>query len=90
MVTKQQAQDAGWRTEFHRGACKVHVGPRGGVTTTIETWRVNGRCQTWKRDPSRFCLPVKYGFNGPYTHITDHNAADWHAASECAALREEK
>ena len=29
-------------------------------------WRArrNGRTQTWKRDPSRFRIPYKYGFRG--------------------------
>lgn len=30
-----------------------------------QRWRVSGRCQTWKRDPNRFRLPIKHGL---YNH----------------------
>lgn len=29
------------------------------------TWRVNGKCRTWKRQPGKFLLPIKHGL---YTH----------------------
>ena len=36
-------------------------------------WRVNGKCKTWKRDPDRWELPVKYGLKA-YGTITNENA----------------
>jgi hypothetical protein len=37
------------------------------------TWRANGKCKTWKRDPTRFQLPIKYGLY-TYGYITNENA----------------
>lgn len=50
------------------------------------TWRVNGAVQTWKRDPSRLRVPIKFGLRG-YDAITEHNAHMFHRASECPDLQ---
>lgn len=71
------------REEFHAGTCSVITGPKGGVREKHEVWRVNGKCQTWKTRPEAFSLPLKYGFKGPYTYLTQDNAADFHAAEDC-------
>jgi hypothetical protein len=84
MITKQQAINGG---EFHYGICSKTVGLRGGVKYKQEVWRANGECKTWKRTPSRFCLPIKYGFRGPYGYLTDANCGAFHLASECPAER---
>lgn len=83
MITKEQAIKLTHRDELHYGECIDIVGPKGGLKSKRETWRVNGRAQTWKRDPARFSVPLKYGFNGPYTYLTQDNAEDFHLASEC-------
>lgn len=83
MVTKEMAMAAGYRDEFHYGNCIDTTGPRGGQTSHREVWRVNGACKTWKTRPDEFSLPVKYGFRGPYSYITQANAADFHAAADC-------
>jgi len=85
MVAKEQAVNAGYRDEFHYGDCKRTVGPRGGVTVRIETWRVNGRCATWKRDPERFELPIKYGLK-TCSYLTNRNAGEFHRAKDCPLL----
>jgi len=41
--------------------------------------RVNGSCQTWKRTPEAFRLPVKHGLS-TYFYITPENAAGWAVA----------
>ena len=82
MVTKEQAMNADWRSEFHCGECKRVKGPRGGVKTTQETWRVNGACKTWKTRPTHFSLPVKYGLRG-FHYIDHHNADQFHSSAEC-------
>lgn len=79
VVTKQQAMT---EREFHYGECKRTVGPRGGETVKIERWRANGACKTWKREPERFQLPIKFGMRG-YSYIHEYNAQDFHVASEC-------
>ena len=79
MVTKEQAIRGG---EFHYVECKRTVGPRGGITTKIETWRANGKCQTWKTRPDEFKLPIKYGLKD-YSYLTNSNCKDFHLSSEC-------
>jgi hypothetical protein len=37
-----------------------------------KTWRVNGKVKTWKRQPERFQIPVKYGLY-VYGYITEKN-----------------
>jgi len=37
-----------------------------------QRWRVNGKPKTWKRDPSRVRVPVKYGLYS-YDHLTEHD-----------------
>lgn len=44
--------------------------------------RVNGALKTWKRNPERFRIPVKYGLYD-YGEITNENATDWYLPSEC-------
>lgn len=85
MITKDQAiaTTAQWgHTEFHYGDCQRLVGPRGGVTVKIETWRTNGACKTWKTRPAEFSLPIKYGLRD-YSYITERNAGEFHLASDC-------
>lgn len=93
MVTRDQAIAAGaaWgRTEFHANGCTRTIGARGGVKERTETWRSNGKCQTWKTRPEDFSLPIKYGFRGPYTYITPTNAHAMHLAAECPLLATEQ
>ena len=81
-------QNAQTARDFHHGddcAHGVTVGPRGGVTyPRVENWRRNGATQTWKRDPERFRVPVKYGLRG-YGALTESAAGVWHTgrAEEC-------
>lgn len=35
-------------------------------------WRVNGKIKTWKRDDSRFQLPIKHGLYD-YAYLTNDN-----------------
>ena len=42
-------------------------GPRGGWHyPRTEQYRRNGRTQTWKREPARFSIPVKYGLRDAF------------------------
>jgi hypothetical protein len=83
MVSKAQAVSAHHRQEFHHGLCLDVHGPRGAVGHHREVWRVNGACKVWKTRPEAFSLPIKYGFRGPYSYITEQNAAEFHAAEDC-------
>lgn len=83
MVTREQALQLRHRDELHAGECKVTIGPRGGTTDRREVWRVNGQTKTWKTDATRFQVPLKYGFNGPYTYLDETNANLFHLAAEC-------
>lgn len=73
--------------EFHYGECVRTVGPRGGETVKVETWRRNGETKTWKTRPGEFRVPIKYGLRG-YSYIDNHNVGEFHAASDCPLGRE--
>ena len=73
---------------FHftgRHPCARIVGPRGGITEAITVAQRNGMTQTWKRDQTRFRVPVKHGFY-EYAQITNDNAANWHTEATCPLL----
>lgn len=63
MVTKEQALT---ETNFTQ-LVQVHNAIK------IMKWRANGKCKTWKRNPERFQLPIKYGIY-TYGYITEDNA----------------
>ena len=84
MITREQAIRLCSGEELHYGECIATCGPRGGVRQKIERWRVNGRTKVWAKSPARFHVPIKYGFRGPYSYLTEDNANEFHRASECA------
>jgi hypothetical protein len=57
-VTKEIAMQAKHGDIFQSKTLKQ--GPKG-VRVPLSV-RVTGKCQTWKREPKRFRLPVKWGF----------------------------
>ena len=82
MVTKEQALTV---NEFHycgKTTCHSKIGLRYGKKIVQTICHRNGKTQTWKRDASRFRVPVKYGLY-TYGEITQDNAADWHTAEDC-------
>lgn len=79
MITIEQAKTA---QEFHKDGCTRTVGPRGGVTIKIETWRRNGATKTWKTRPGEFRIPVKWGMRS-YDYITELDADRFHVEEEC-------
>lgn len=56
----------------------------GGKKRVI-TVRRNGKTKTWKRDPERWDIPVKYGLNTCF-HILSHDARFLFASREDAQL----
>jgi len=78
-VTREQALT---ENEFHYGECVRTHGPRGGINEEIVQWRRNGATKTWKREPDRFQVPVKYGMRD-YSYLDDTNADEFHVAREC-------
>ena len=82
MITREQALQLTYRDEIHFGTCKKNVGPRGGVTYKVETWRVNGKVKTWKTRLSDFEVPIKFGMRA-YDYLSEYNAKDFHLAAEC-------
>lgn len=78
--------DALFAHEFHFSGCTKTVGPRGGVQIRREIWRRNGDTRTWKREPNRFRIPIKYGMGygkGSFMYITDDTAYMWHTSNTC-------
>ncbi len=82
MITKEQALQLRHGDELHYRECKRIIGPRGGVSYTVERWRVNGVTKTWKTRPDEFQVPIKYGLYA-YSYITNDNALGFHLATEC-------
>jgi hypothetical protein len=78
-INKDQAVSA---DVFHYGECARTVGPRGGVTESVEQWRRNGQTKVWKTRPAEFRVPVKFGMRS-YTHIDQGNAHLFHAEADC-------
>lgn len=58
-------------------ARKLHIGQilyhqlHRNADGTPQRWRVNGKVRTWKRDPSRIQVPIKYGLRG-YDYIREY------------------
>ena len=60
-------------SEFH------HVTLKNADGTPVRA-RSNGRLKTWKRDASRWSLPVKHGMRDAFrigTNPGEENPADW-------------
>jgi len=86
-MTKEDALNLKYRDEVHFKECRKTVGPRGGVTITHTIVRVNGKVKTWKREPNRFCIPVKHGlYDSGY--ITEYSAENYHLPKDCPLLKE--
>ena len=87
MITKSLARELGYGQELHYGPCTRKIGPRGGVTETIERWRVSGRCKTWKTRPDEFEVPIKHGLRTS-TYLTHRNADQFHLEADCPLHQE--
>ena len=87
-LTDREIHDA---RDFHAGPCAVSFGATGRAapTLTVELWRRNGRTETWKRDPSRFRIPVKHGLYA-YGAIGPDNADTVHPADRCPIVALER
>ena len=69
MITKDIA------VGLQHGAILYHVQVKDSRGNPAKC-RVNGKCKTWKREPSRFRLPVKHGLSNCF-YVEPRNAADW-------------
>jgi len=67
-----------------RQSCTRTVGPRGGVTTNVVTFKVTGQPKTWKNSADRVKVPVKFGLY-EHAYLTEMNLSDFHLASDCPA-----
>jgi hypothetical protein len=83
-ITKEECLSIGYKEIHYTGKrpCTRTIGPRGGITEKITRVRASGKCQTWKRDPGRFHLPVKYGLYES-GWIDQTNCKDFHLAVNC-------
>lgn len=87
MITRD---DALYCAEFHAGSeseCSITVGPRGGVTTHIEIWRVSGMPKVWIRRPD-VRVPVKHGMYQHSYVLWPSEADAWHTRENCPAIRQ--
>ena len=73
MITKQEALSLKFGERLHSSTqCDKK---------TIR-WRVSGSCKTWKRQPNRFRVPLKYGL-ASYWELTEKNAENFHREADC-------
>ncbi len=63
-------------------ANEFHENSEARKDGTCYSHRRNGATQTWKRDTTRFRIPVKYGLRG-YGNITELNAHEFHTPDKC-------
>ena len=61
----------------------LHFELRQNADGTCERWRVNGRVQTWKRDPDRIRIPVKHGLRD-YDALDKHGLSFVHLEAKCS------
>lgn len=59
--------------------------PTKGKKLKVTRFRVSGQPKTWKTDPNRIRVPVKFGLNYS-TAITEDNLHEWHHETECPLL----
>lgn len=65
MITLEQAKKLQYRDVLHHVTFKNADG-------TPTRWRVNGKVQTWKRNPERVRIPVKHGMYD-YDYLTERD-----------------
>jgi hypothetical protein len=75
-VTKEIAMAAKHGDIFHHKTLKQ--GPKNAREPLRV--RVSGKCQTWKRTPNHFRLPVKWGFYQSWA-IDHNNCREWETAT---------
>lgn len=85
MITKDEAAMLHTGSIIHAGECRLEIGPKGGKTHVTEQWRVSGKMQTWKRAPSAFRVPLKYGLYG-HGQLDHSNAHEFHLAKDCPII----
>ena len=85
MVTKEEAMKC---NTFHYGECTRAIGPNGGEKIDIIKWRASGKCKTWKRNPLKFSLPIKFGLYRS-SYLTQENSDLFHSEENCPLKRKE-
>ena len=81
MITNAQAMTA---NVFHLEPTPWGTGRPCDGKKGPERWRRNGRTLTWKRDPSRIEVPVKFGLRS-YSRLTADVFRYVHTAEDCPA-----
>lgn len=78
MITRAEAVEHDHFHYYALGASKCYV------------WRRNGRTQEWKRDASRFRVPIKWGMYS-YGALASHDdLTGWYTPLTCPACRRER
>ena len=65
MITLEQAK------QLKHGQILYHVTNRNSDKTP-QRWRVNGMVKTWKRNPDKVQVPLKYGLYG-YDYLAEND-----------------
>ena len=75
-MTIEEAKELGYLDWLH------HTYRTQGNGTEPLRVRVNGAPQTWKRDPTRIRIPVKWGMYG-YGQLFAFDLPAWHRGETC-------
>ena len=81
-MTLEEAKNLQWNDILHCEPCKRTIGPRGGITTHVEAWRINGVVKRWKRQPDRIRVPIKHGMRD-YAYLENVDLPYFHKAEDC-------
>lgn len=81
-MTPQQARQLRRGDLIHEDECVLNVGKRGGVSTQLTVWRVNGQIRTWQRDADRLEIPCKHGLREYFT-FTERHLDSLHRPADC-------
>jgi len=83
VITYEQAVNLKHGDILHVGKCVKTVGPRGGVTTKVERYRVASSVKTWVTRPGQYQFTVRYGIQKTTSVVTHCDADLLHLESEC-------
>ncbi len=83
MITREQAIEMGDRW----GHTTIYHATLRNADGSAVRARANGKCKVWKRDPSRFQLPMKHGLRDCF-YLTQDNASDWLTADPTEGARQ--
>ena len=81
-ITKEQAFKC---TCVHAPGCAFNATADKRHQFSVKVWRKNGEVKEWKRQPTKFRMPVKYGM---YSYDYVDETTDCHLPEDCQARKD--